>query len=49
MKAGITDDGLAELVIGLREDDRLCIISDGESDFQEPRIICSLGLSQDDT
>jgi len=49
MKAGIKEEGLAELVIGLREDDRLCIISDGESDFQEPRIICSLGLSQDDT
>jgi len=49
MKAGINDEGLAELVIGLREDDRLCIVSDGESDFQEPRIICSLGLSQEDS
>jgi len=49
MKAGISDEGLAELVIGLREDDRLCIVSDGESDFQEPRIICSLGLSQEDS
>lgn len=47
MKSGITDEGLAELVIGLREDDRLCIVSDGESDFQEPRIICSLGLSNE--
>lgn len=47
LKAGITDEGLAELVIGLREDDRLCIISDGTSDFQEPRIICSLGLMSD--
>jgi len=46
LKAGITDEGLAELVIGLREDDRLCIVHDGEVEFQEPRIICSLGLSQ---
>ena len=49
MKAGITDEGLAELVIGLREDDRLCIISDGDTNFQEPKIICSLGLSQEDS
>ena len=48
MKSGITDDALAELVLGLREEDRLCIISDDNTEFQEPRIICSLGLSQED-
>lgn len=47
LKAGITDEGLAELVIGLREDDRLSIISDSTGDFHEPRIICSLGLMSD--
>jgi superfamily II DNA or RNA helicase len=46
MRAGINDEDLAELVIGLREEDRLCIVSDGNGDFREPRIICSLGLSQ---
>lgn len=46
LKSGITDEGLAELVMSLREDDRLCIVHDGEIEFQEPRIICSLGLSQ---
>jgi len=46
LKSGITDEGLAELVMSLREDDRLCIVHDGEVEFQEPRIICSLGLSQ---
>jgi SNF2 family DNA or RNA helicase len=45
LKAGINDDGLAELVMNLRAEDRLCIIHDGEVEFQEPRIICSLGLS----
>ncbi|MBZ0278878.1 MAG: NgoFVII family restriction endonuclease [Anaerolineae bacterium] len=46
LKAGISDEALAELVISLREEDRLCIVHDGEVEFQEPRIICSLGLSQ---
>lgn len=45
LKAGITDDGLAELVMNLRAEDRLCHIHDGEIEFQEPRIICSLGLT----
>ena len=48
MKAGITDEGLAELVMVLREDDRLCITEDRQHGFYEPRIISSLGLYQDD-
>ncbi len=44
MKAGVTDDKLAELVLALREDDRLCSVQDGEHSG-EPQIICSLGLS----
>lgn len=43
LKAGIDDIQLAELVTGLREDDRLCLIEE-DSMLQEPRIICSLGL-----
>jgi len=43
LKSGITDQALAELVIALREDGRLCLISEQEQEA-EPQIICSLGL-----
>lgn len=45
LKSGIDDRQLAELVIALRTDDRLCIIHD-EDQRREPQIICSLGLFQ---
>lgn len=44
MKAGASDEELVSLVLGLRSEDRLCIISDDEQ-VQEPRIICSMGLA----
>ncbi len=43
LRTGITDGDLAELVINLRDEERLCIITDNTND-QEPRILCSLGL-----
>ena len=43
LKSGISDEVLADLVVKLREDDRLCIVHE-EDEPQEPRIICSLGL-----
>lgn len=43
LKSGIDDSHLAELVVALRTDDRLCIIHD-EDQSREPQIICSLGL-----
>lgn len=43
LKSGIGDDQLAELVITLRQDARLCRVSEDESDA-EPQVICSLGL-----
>ena len=43
MRAGVSDEDLAELVISLRNDDRLSLRED-EGERQEPRIICSLGL-----
>jgi superfamily II DNA or RNA helicase len=43
MKSGIDDQALAELVISLREDARLCRASE-DVDTTEPQIICSLGL-----
>lgn len=44
LRSGIADQALAQLVIALRDDDRLCLIHE-EDQVQEPRIICSLGLS----
>jgi hypothetical protein len=45
MKVGIDDAKLAELVMALREEDRLCVIHD-EGHSGEPQIICSLGLAR---
>jgi superfamily II DNA or RNA helicase len=44
LRSGVSDQDLAQLVVNLREDDRLCLIHD-EEESQEPRIICSMGLS----
>ena len=44
LRSGVEDAVLAELVITLRDEDRLCLTEDHESESQEPRIICSLGL-----
>lgn len=46
LRSGISDDDLARLVCGLRDDDRLCHIQETQEEAEhEPRIICSLGLS----
>jgi hypothetical protein len=45
LRTGISDDKLAELVMALRDDDRLCVVRDEEEQSDEPRIICSLGLA----
>ena len=44
LNTGIADDDLAELVMALREDDRLCSVHK-EKQSSEPLIICSLGLA----
>lgn len=44
LKAGISDPALAELVLSLRSEGRLCQVSEEEQQ-REPRIICSMGLS----
>ena len=44
LRSDISDQSLAELVIALRDEDRLCIV-EGERETREPQIICSLGLS----
>ena len=43
LRTGASDDQLADLVMALREEDKLCV-KDAEADDQEPQIICSLGL-----
>ena len=47
LRSGISDEALAELVITLRDEDRLCIVHE-EDERQEPSIICSLGLIKRD-
>jgi len=43
LRSGISAEDLAERVVELREEGRLCIVHE-EEESQEPRIICSLGL-----
>lgn len=43
LRSGISDEALAQLVIALRDEGRLCIIHE-EEQTREPQIICSLGL-----
>jgi Superfamily II DNA and RNA helicases len=43
LRTGISDDALAQLVIALRDEGRLCLIHE-EDRKNEPRIICSMGL-----
>ncbi len=45
LRAGIPDDKLADLVLALRDDDRLCLIHE-EDQTREPQIICSMGLCE---
>lgn len=44
LRSGISDQNLAQLVTALRDEGRLCVI-EKEEQVQEPRIICSLGLT----
>ncbi|MYD35713.1 MAG: NgoFVII family restriction endonuclease [Dehalococcoidia bacterium] len=50
LRSGIDDLQLSELVIALRNENRLSIMGDQAERTQEPQIICSLGLfdSEDD-
>ena len=46
LRTGIQAHQLAELVVTLRADDRLCITEEN-MEKQEPKIICSLGLTRE--
>lgn len=47
LRSGISNEGLAALVIDLWETERLCIIEE-ERQSREPQIVCSLGLRTGD-
>lgn len=43
LRTGISSEKLADLVLALHEEDRLCVHED-DTETREPRIICSLGI-----
>lgn len=45
LRSGVTDDVLVQLVLALREEDRLTVSHETE-ESKEPHIICSLGLRE---
>lgn len=47
LKTGIADDALANLVVSLRDDDRLCITDVEAHTDRLPQIICSMGLKNE--
>ena len=44
LRIGVDDVTLAQMVVAMRDEDRLCLTEDQNAKVQEPRIICSLGL-----
>jgi hypothetical protein len=46
LRSGISDEALAQLVIALRDEDRLCRVHDEDGEVREPKIICSMGLAK---
>jgi hypothetical protein len=44
LRIGVTDEQLAQLVVALREEDKLCNVHEEEQNG-EPQIICSMGLT----
>ncbi|HEU5383904.1 MAG TPA: helicase-related protein [Ktedonobacteraceae bacterium] len=44
LRTQISDERLVELVLALRSEDRLCLVSDEGGKRQEPLILCSMGL-----
>ena len=48
LKAGAMDDDFAETVVRLRDDGRLCISEEQQSEFRPIQIICSLGMRKVD-
>lgn len=47
LKSGIDDQALAKVVLSLREEEKLCIIHEDEIIDKSPKIICSMGLKEE--
>ena len=47
LRTGVSDEKLADLILSLHEEDRLCIPKD-DVESREPKIICSLGIRKDE-
>lgn len=47
LKSGISNQALAELVVSLRADARLCRVTE-DVESAEPQVICSMGLKSED-
>jgi superfamily II DNA or RNA helicase len=45
LKSGVDDETLADIVINLHSEDKLCMVQE-EAERHEPRLICSMGLFQ---
>lgn len=43
IKSGVDDETLADVVLNLRAEDKLCMVQE-EAERHEPRLICSMGL-----
>lgn len=46
LRLGLTDSELADIVMNLRSEGRLCLIDDNVNEIRTPRIICSMGLRE---
>ena len=46
LRSGISDEMLAQLVVALRDEDRLCLVHEEDGEVREPKIICSMGLAK---
>ena len=46
LKTGINDENLINLIVALREEVKLNIISENITENKEPQIICSMGLKK---
>jgi hypothetical protein len=44
LRSGISNETLAQLVIALGDEDRLCLIHEEDGESHEPKIIYSMGL-----
>jgi hypothetical protein len=44
LRSGVSDEVLSQLIIALRDEDRLCLTHEEGRETQDPQIVCSMGL-----